>query len=237
MVMGHYIIGTSHFMNGDFPSAIESSKRAIQASSEPYYTQIPRTLLGMGYLQNGQYPEAEEVLQEVASFSEEFGAEAIGTPARMGLVVLSIVKGHMSQGLGVLEDIKATYWEDQSRFRYALSEYFLGKVYFEITRGTGPDRLFNVAKNLGFLLREVPFASRKAETHFSRLVEVSKKVGDKGLLGEAYLNLGLLYKEKKKTVKARECLSKAVRVFEECEIEVFLREAKQALEQQSLATK
>jgi hypothetical protein len=63
------------------------------------------------------------------------------------------------------------------------------------------------------------------------LVEVSKEIGDKGLLGEAYLNLGLLYREKKKTDQARERLSEAVRIFEECEIDVFLREAKEALEQ------
>ena len=76
----------------------------------------------------------------------------------------------------------------------------------------------------------MPFASKKAETHFNRLIDVSREIGDRGLLGEAYPGLGLLHKEKKKTQKARDCLSEAVNIFEACEIEVYLKQAKAALD-------
>jgi hypothetical protein len=42
--------------------------------------------------------------------------------------------------------------------------------------------------------------------------------------------MGLFYKAKKRTGQARECISKAIQVFEECEAEVYLAQAKNALE-------
>jgi hypothetical protein len=48
-------------------------------------------------------------------------------------------------------------------------------------------------------------------------------------MGMAYLDLGLLHKTKGRTGKARECLSEAIRVFEKCEIETYLKQAREAL--------
>ena len=59
---------------------------------------------------------------------------------------------------------------------------------------------------------------------------MAKEIGVKGLLGQAYMDLGLLHKAKKRTAQARECISKAIKVFEECEAEVYLKQANEALE-------
>jgi len=45
----------------------------------------------------------------------------------------------------------------------------------------------------------------------------------------AYLNLGLLYKFKRKNAKARECFSKAIDVFKRCDVGVYWDQAKEAL--------
>jgi hypothetical protein len=42
--------------------------------------------------------------------------------------------------------------------------------------------------------------------------------------------LGLLHKAKGRRAKARECISEAVKLFEECGAEVYLKQAKEALE-------
>lgn len=46
MVCGHWNLGHSHFIRGDFPSAIECYKQAVEISVDPLYSQIPRTMLG-----------------------------------------------------------------------------------------------------------------------------------------------------------------------------------------------
>jgi len=46
----------------------------------------------------------------------------------------------------------------------------------------------------------------------------------------AYLDLGLLHKAKGEKDKAREYITTAIQLFEQCEAEVFLQQAKEALE-------
>jgi hypothetical protein len=74
---------------------------------------------------------------------------------------------------------------------------------FLLFQGGGPKRLSIIAKNVGFLIRNVPFASNKAEDHFNKAIEVAEEIGAKGLLGQGYLNLGLLHKAKGKTEQAK----------------------------------
>ena len=112
---------------------------------------------------------------------------------------------------------------------YALSEYVLGKVYSQITEGSGSTPLSTIARNLGFLIQNVPFASKKAEEHFSRAIEVAEEIGAKSMMGMAYLDLGLLHRMKGKVEQAKKCLSEAIQIFEPTEAEGFLKQAQEAL--------
>ena len=49
----------------------------------------------------------------------------------------------------------------------------------------------------------------------------------KGVMGRAYLDLGILHQAKRRTEKARECLTQAIKCFEECEAETFLKKARE----------
>ena len=86
-----------------------------------------------------------------------------------------------------------------------------------------------VLKNLGFLAKNVPFASKKAENYFNRAIESAKQSGAKGILGQVYLDLGLLHKAKKRNSMAGKCISEAISIFEEIGAEVRLKQAKDAL--------
>ena len=66
--------------------------------------------------------------------------------------------------------------------------------------------------------------------HFNIAIEVAKEIGAKGTEGQAYLDLGHLHKLKGRRDQARDCFSKAVKIFEECEAEIFLQKANKALE-------
>jgi tetratricopeptide (TPR) repeat protein len=86
-----------------------------------------------------------------------------------------------------------------------------------------------IARNLGFLAKTVPFASRKAEGYFTRAAEAAKDIGANSILAQSYLNLGLLHKAKDKKEKARGFLDEAIRVFEQCEADLYLKQAREAL--------
>jgi tetratricopeptide (TPR) repeat protein len=134
----------------------------------------------------------------------------------------------MKQGLRMLEERQQNLIRNQRRAVYALSESVLGKVYSQIA--TGPIPAFSImAKNIGFLVKNVPFAGKKAEEHFNKAIELAKEIGAKSVLGTTYLDLGLLYKARKRSDQARQCISKAIQIFEECEAKVYLKQAKELL--------
>ncbi len=86
-----------------------------------------------------------------------------------------------------------------------------------------------MTKNIGFLARNVPVAAKKAEEHLNKATEISKEIGAKWFLGLAYLQLGLFHKARKRNNPARESLSEAVRIFEECDVNAYLKQAEEAL--------
>jgi len=228
-VFGNLFVGMGHFVGGDFPSAIECLKRAIQVSVDPIFSNSARFMLGMSYVSTGQLKEAENTLEDVIRYSRNFGTEFLGTLAQGALSIVSIAKGNLSQGIRIVEDTLSVFLENENKYRYATTEYFLGRVYFQIVQGAGPRRLSVVAKNLGFLIRNIPFASKKAEDHFNKAIEVAKEIGAKGILGQAYLNLGLLHKAKGRTKQAKKCVSEAIQLFEKCTAKVYLKQAKEIL--------
>ena len=229
MVMGHYVIGLSFFVDGDFPSAIEAFNKGIQTAQDPFYSQFPRLMLGMSYARTGQFQEAKEALQEVASYSRDFGCEEIGTIAHTALGLVSIVEGQMGQGLKMIEETLRACHENQRRVLYAMTELILGQVYLQIVDKSAPVSLTTMAKNVGFILKNVPSAHKKGEEHFNRAIEVAKEIGAKFALGESYLDLGRLYKAKGRSAQARDCFIAAIEILEECQSEVFLKQAKEAL--------
>ena len=96
----------------------------------------------------------------------------------------------------------------------------------QIVQGAAPISLSIIFKNIGFLVKNVPFAGRKAEIHLRKAIECAKQMGAKGILGQAYLDLGLLHKIKKKKDESKKYLSKAISLFEECEADLYLKKAK-----------
>jgi class 3 adenylate cyclase/tetratricopeptide (TPR) repeat protein len=212
LAMGHVCIGSGHWGNGEFTKAIECCREALQISQDPFYSQIGRLYYGLWNFMSGHLEEAEAALTEVLKFSQELGAEVLGVAAQVFLGAILVAKGQMSHGLKMLEEVRVASLENKNRFAYFWTEYILGKVYSQIAEG-GEERI----------------ASKKAEGHFNEAISVTKEAGMKGFLGLAYLDLGLLHKLHGKTDEARECISKALRVFEQCDAEYSRKKASEAL--------
>jgi class 3 adenylate cyclase/tetratricopeptide (TPR) repeat protein len=229
LVVGHICMGYGHFAAVDFESAIKSFKSAMEVSADPFYSQWPRAFLGMSYLLWGQMQEAEEALHEVLSYCQNLSCGVLQPLACAFLGVISIAKGHMSKGLAMIEGELQTVLDNNREYSHGMMEYILGKVFLNITERAGPMSLSTMAKNAGFLIKNVPFASERAEGHFIRAIEVAKEIGAKGTMGMAYLDLGLLYRTKGKTEEAKRCISEAIKIFEQTEAEGFLKKAHEEL--------
>jgi len=201
----HYFgAGESCIAAGDYPSAIEIFKKCIQVSPDPVMSLSAKNLLGRCYLAIGQLKEAQNTVEEVIEHSEKFGFEWIGALAQATKAMILIAQGDLKQGIGLHENLMRVWLENKSLYRYAMGSYFMGRVYSKI-------------------------APQKAEEYFNMVIKTAGKMGAKSYLGQAYLELGKLHKSKGRTEKARECISSAIDAFEECEADVFLKQAREAL--------
>jgi len=174
------------------------------------------------------YLRSREVFQPLLNFWDKRSLGLLSVLAQYCLAPSLIANGQMQQGKKLMDKAQKILIRNQRRTQYAISEYIVGEVNSQIATGPKPS-LSIMAKNIGFLVKNVPFAAKKAEEHFEKAIEKCKEIGVKGYLGQTYLSLGLLYKATKRTDQAKGCLLKAVDLFQECEAGEWLKQANEAL--------
>jgi class 3 adenylate cyclase/tetratricopeptide (TPR) repeat protein len=228
--MGHMALGGVYNLVGDHPRFINCLQKALDVSADTMYDITSKTFLGMGYLLNDKPQEAELHLREVVGFSKEYEFDFTGMPGRLFLGTAMIAQGNISQGFKMIDEAHQSFIRIEKRYYIALTEYTLGKIYSQIVEGSSTISPLNIAKNIGFLMKNVPFADKKANAHFHKAIEIAEEIGAKSISGPAYLDWGLLHKAKKRKDQARECISKAIELFEQCEADVYLKQVNEALE-------
>jgi tetratricopeptide (TPR) repeat protein len=229
-VMGYFVVGNAYLLEGNLNTAITHYKKALEFSSDPLYSQFPRLTLGMSYTLAEDVIDAERELKIVSNFGQKYGVEILGRPADTFLGIISIVKGDIKRGLKIIHDAIEIYKEVGRKPAVAILEHAVGKIYFQLMEIKKPINLSLVARNIGFLIRNLPVAGNKSEKHLNNAIRIAQEIGANGILGQAILDLGILQKRKNRNDKARESLERAIQLFEQSEADVFLKQAKDVLE-------
>lgn len=227
-LFGHWLKAFGYISIGDMESAQKSSEKGIEVALDPAFPEFPKLTLGMAYFFGGQFQEAKKVLKSSIDFGERHGMGQVTLVSQCCLAPILIAEGNMKQGMALLEEVRKNCITNQRRVWYALSEYILGEVNSQIATGPKPS-LSIMAKNLGFLVKNVPFASKKAEEHFNKAIELLKEIGAKGFLGLVYLSLGMLYKASKRTEEAKQYFRESINIFQECNASIYLKQAEEVL--------
>jgi tetratricopeptide (TPR) repeat protein len=228
--MGYSVLGGAYQMDNDLTKSIEAFEKSIQVGVEPFYVEYIRMNLAVVYIMNDQIAEAENAFNRVVAFSQDSGAWAAGIPAQVFLGGVLIAKGQMSLGLKRLKEGRQKLLASGNMLYYLECEYFLAKVFSQISEGAEPINLSKIVKNFGFIAKNVPFASKKAEGHLKKVIEVAEEMGAWLFKGIACLDLGLLYKAKKRKNQAKKFMTEAVKIFEQCKADVYLKQANEAFE-------
>jgi len=212
LVMGHMTVGMAYGMDDDRPSEIECAQRALEVAADPFYAFIAKVQLGGAYVISGRFQEAEQLLQECLAFSRDFGNELLDPILQAYLAAVTFFSvGQPGEAMEQGENALRALLESE-RKTYAVSlAAGIGTIY-------------------GSLVGQIPEADHKAQEHLERAIELGEEIGAKGTMGQAYLDLGLLHRTKGEKERARECIGTAVSLFEECDLENRLRQAKEALE-------
>ena len=121
-------------------------------------------------------------------------------------------KRELDSGLERIEVAIGQSIERRKKSSQIIIEHTLGKVYLQLIE------------------YGVPSAIEMSEVHLNNAIELSKEIRAKSILSQASLDLGFLYKLKGESEKAKKYLTGAITLFEECDAEVYLKKAKDALE-------
>ncbi len=120
-VFGHWVNTLGYLVVGDMKSSQKSSEKAIEVALDPFYAQFPKLTLGIAYFLGGQLQEAEKVLQSSLDFSEKHGMGQISLISQCFLAPILIAKGHMKQGLEMLEKVRQNSIKNQRRVMFAVN--------------------------------------------------------------------------------------------------------------------
>lgn len=230
MAIGYISLGTANLIAGDHPAAISDLRKAIEVAGDPFYKHWAVIFLAQSLLLNEQFEEADEHLSQIYSLSLKLGwEESFGWLSQTLMAVVNIAKGNLRWGLETVKKEIPKSVALELKPWTAMLEHVVGKVYLQMATGNGPMDFRFVMRNFVFLVRNLPFAGKKSEYHLKRAIEAAKKVGAIAILSQAYFDLALLYKAKKRVDEAKNCLYEAISIFEQCSAEVYLKKAKEAL--------
>jgi len=227
-VLGHWTNCACQFYFGDLPGCLRSGEKAVEVAEDPLYVQFGRSALVLALLLSLDFARIEEISKTSVDFCEKGGCHVFLPWAYVFLGPALIARGRMSEGMKIMEEANEMIRENKKRVLEPYYEYTLGKVFSLIAAGPKPS--FSImTKNIRFLAKNVPFASRKAIEHFSKAIEVAKSIGANSVLLTAYMQLGLFHKSKRENEQAKECLKAAIEILEKCGPSPNLEQTREAL--------
>ena len=227
--LGYQAMGWGHMMAGDFSLAMEFATKADSASVDPIYLMSGKMSIGFIHALCGELPEIEAEIKQIESFNRDRGFDVWGSPASLLYGAICVSKGQMSRGLKIIEAVQESYKKSERKFMLGFSEQLLGNIYLQIAEGAKPASVLTVAKNIGFLLKNVPLATEKAQKHFDKAMKIAEDIGSKNAIAMICLGLGRLHRAKNRNKQAREYISKAIKIFREVEANAFLKQAEEIL--------
>jgi class 3 adenylate cyclase/tetratricopeptide (TPR) repeat protein len=228
-MVGNLLMGFRHFVDLDMELAVEHTQKVI-TQGDPYHAIFGKLLLGMFLVQRREFERAEDLLTQVIAYSETEQTEYLKTTANLFLGVSLAAQGQLAQGIRLVESVSREFMEFHRSVFASLSEFILGNIFLQIFQGSGKKDLAAFCKNFGFLMKNLPFAGKKAERHLTKAVQLARQTGARGFLGQPCLQLGVLFKLRGRRAKAKEYVSEAIRVFEECGFEAHLNHARELLD-------
>ena len=223
------MLGLGYFLAGEYNKAIQPLKEGLELAESSGM----KWFIGLAHLFLGQVALKTKPTNAVYHFEQSINSyqKIQANPTFIELLhgIILLTKGNLRQGVKVVEDVSEVFLKNGSIWLYITTEYMLSNIYLQIVLGEGSKTFPFLVKNIAFLIKSVPRAPEKAEYHLHKVIETAKEIGAKPILGQAYLDLGLLHKAKDRTERAREYTTESIQIFEQCEVDVFLKQAKEAL--------
>jgi class 3 adenylate cyclase/tetratricopeptide (TPR) repeat protein len=96
---GHICMAMSGAAAGNVPMAIESGHMGAKIALDRFYRYWSGLFEATGYALAGQFPEAQKIFEEIASYSHEYDCDIFEAYSNIFLGAIDVAQGHMARGL------------------------------------------------------------------------------------------------------------------------------------------
>jgi class 3 adenylate cyclase/tetratricopeptide (TPR) repeat protein len=229
-VVGYICTSYGYYSAGDLAKGVEWSNKAIELSNDPLFSVWPNLVLANFFIQSERFQEADEILQEIIPLCQNLGMDYIALWAKYLYGAVLMARGIYSQGMKIITEAAQVLTKNGRFLSLHFLEFALAEIYFQMATRRRRLGFWTFFKNLSFILKEVPFAGRKAETYLRKTIQVGQEIGAKDFVqGRALLDLGLLYQLNGEKQQAQECLVEAQLILSRCNSEIYAQRVQEAL--------
>jgi class 3 adenylate cyclase/tetratricopeptide (TPR) repeat protein len=222
VVLGHCCVGWSHLIRGDIDQAKVCFEEAVHVSTDPWYATFPKLALGLGYTAAGAGAAAEPLLQELIEFSDTNGAEFLGTTASFFLELCHLTVSNATDKIRWLFRQLENWRQDNGWLRFVICAHLMAHRFVELVQQIDEENLEG-QQDLKFQILD------KAEHWFKICAEESQAKGAASLNAISHLGLGRCYAIAKQPEDAKKTLEKAIGLFEQCNADHYLAQARELL--------
>ncbi len=224
-VMGYWNESEGYIVSGDYALAVKTNKEAHKIAEDPLFKIGAQALLIMPYILSEKTFKAKEILDKEINYYLQCGNEHVIKLLSIFEGVILIDQGKFSKGLNLILDLKKRLIKIGRKGFIPIIELILGNIFLVIVQRKKPINLRDIIMNIGFIMKYALIAGKKAELHFLRAIDLSAELGSIGIMGQAKLGLGILYKEHKKYTKANKFLQESIEIFKDIEAPHFKEQA------------
>jgi tetratricopeptide (TPR) repeat protein len=190
----HFIISSACRSKGDAANAVEHAQTALQRAQTVADEVWAKVQLGGAYLISGRVDEAIELLTQSAQNICETHFAASQMEAGLLLSAACLAAGHLDDARRAVDDSLNISVRTGMKIGVGASHHLLGEIAVQ----TNSEQ------------KAEPFAA----PHFERAIAILAETKAENALAHAYAGYGRFHRSLGRMVDARDCLSRALAIFE-----------------------
>jgi class 3 adenylate cyclase/tetratricopeptide (TPR) repeat protein len=207
--MGLYALAYVNAGDERFEEALAQADEAERLSPDPMDQLTARGARGTILALTGQPQEGLALLREVRreTLAGDFHSLLLGLDIPYGMAM--ILAGELGAGVRWIEAAMGRFAAWGNGTGVALGHIGLGEIYLQMVLRQARPTLSMLVRNLGFVLRTLPFAGRKARQQLEAGIRLCRELGMTVWLARGLLDLGLLGRAERRLAEARRSLEEA----------------------------
>ena len=207
--MGLWELAYLNAYTGEYQEAVENADESLRTSLSPVDRAVGLNGKGIALSMLGRVEEGLATLGEARRLAEAGEFRMIAGAFDLPLGATMVMAGDMAKGIRFIEEATERMAGWGQTIAHAFGHATLGQIYLEMAIGRERPEFSVILRNIGFLIRTMPFAAAKARRHLEAAIDDFRRLDAPYFIAANLSNLGLLHASKGRSAEAKACFEEA----------------------------